>query len=413
MLALLVPLMNRVFLAWLHGPADYAPAAMESLLLRAGIVIVGWVAIDVYSVLIRGGDRNVLGIWPVDPANVVRFEIRRLAKARVFLVGGWAVLSAPIALISPALWALGVLHVTITWVLAFAASAMVILLAVDASEDPRQAPLLDLVRGNNHRAQAAFLYAPGVVLVGSGFLVQGAAVGVRWVHAGQPSGFVLLGLPLVVAWLAWRPVSTLARRNWFRAGTVMAEVDARYAVMEDRDEALRVYLDWTTRFLPRRMALYALKDLRHGWRSRRTWLMGAWLVGLAALVATWTRDPIGPARAASIAVIGCWIVASVGVLLESDEPEFLASWLPSGGTPKWVGRAVVLGLWQQPAVWMGALAAVFRQGLAPGVLVLGVGELTVALAACAAVVCGRVGGLPLYGPVAAGFAALVVTGVLG
>ncbi len=66
--ALLVPLMNRVFLSWVDGPPDYAPGAMESLLLRAGIVVVGWISIDVYTVLIRGGDRDVLGIWPVDPA---------------------------------------------------------------------------------------------------------------------------------------------------------------------------------------------------------------------------------------------------------------------------------------------------------------------------------------------------------
>ncbi|MCB9678914.1 MAG: hypothetical protein H6737_27685 [Alphaproteobacteria bacterium] len=412
-LALLVPLVNRVFLAWVRGPADFAPFAMEGLLLRADIVVIGWLAIDVYSALIRGGDRAVLAIWPVDPAGVVRFELVRLARARLFLIAGWAVLSAPVALASPALWALGVVQVACAWVLALVASAMVILLAVDVSEDERAAPLLDLVRGNNHRAQAAFLYAPGIVLVAVGAIVNGAAVGVRRLVEGDPLGALLMAIPLVVAGLAWIPVPSLARRSWFEAGTVMAEVDARYALIEEREEALRVYLDWAVRFLPADVRRYALKDLRHGWRARRTWIMGAWLVGLAALVATWTKDPIGPVRAASIAVMGCWIVASVGVLLEADEPEFLKSWLPPGGAAKWVGRAVVLGLWQQPAVWLGAVAAVFRQGLGAGGLVLGVGEVSIALAAIASVGCGLRGGLPLYGPVAAAASAVVVIGVLG
>ncbi|MEZ4319506.1 MAG: hypothetical protein R3F61_18465 [Myxococcota bacterium] len=410
-LGLLVPLMNRIFLTWVHGPADYAPIAMENLLLRADIVVIGWIAIDLYSVLIRGGDRAVLAIWPVDPAGVVRFEVLRLARGRLFLIAGWAVLSAPIATQWPVLWALGVVQVAFTWVLALSASTLCTLLAVGMAEDPRAAPLLDALRGNNHRAQAAFLYAPGFVLLAVGAIVNGAAVGVSWLAAADPTGALLLGLPLVVGALAWLPVPSLARRSWFEAGTLMAEVDARYAVLEDREEALRVYLDWTVRFLPADMARYALKDLRHGWRARRTWVMGAWLVGLASLVAAWTRDPSGPVRAASIAVVGCWVVASVGVLLEHDEPEFLASWLPPGGLPKWVGRAVVLVLWQQPTVWLGALAVAFRQGLGPAGGVLGVGELSIALASIAAVTCGRRGGLPLYGPVAAA-SALLVLGVL-
>ncbi len=407
-IALLVPLMQRVFLTWVDGPADYAPVAMEALLLRANIVVIGWLAIDVYTALIRRGDREVLALWPVDPAMVVRFELWRLARNRLVLILGWAVLSAPIATVWPLLWVLGVIQVAFTWVLALTASGVVTLFAVQIAEDERFAPFLDLVRGNNHRAQAAFLYAPGFTLLAIGVLVSASGAGVRWLALGDPLGAGLLVAPLLVGLVLAVPIPGLARKRWFQAGQLMAEVDARYAVLEDREEALRVYLDWMIRFLPADMARYALNDLRHGWRARRTPIMGAWLVGLAALVATWTDDPSGPVRAASIAVIGCWVVASLGVMMERDEPEFLRAWLPDGGVSKWGGRVVVLLLWQQPAVWLGAFAAMFRQGWGSGLFVAGVVELSVVLAAVMGTVCGRSGGLPVYGPVAAGCTAVVV-----
>lgn len=406
-----VPLVDQVFLRWLDAPSQHHAEAMEALLLRTGIVVVGWIAVDVYDALVRGGDRDVLGIWPIDPATTVRFELLRLARARVPWIAAVAVLLGPIAAVDPILWALGVAHSVGIGVLAIAASAVGILLAVRLAEAPAARPWLDLVRGNNHPAQAAFLYAPGAVLLGCGAFIQAAAVGVTWVRAGDPLGVLLLAAPLPAAVACGTAVPGLARGTWFQAGSVMAEVDARYALIEDRTEALRVYLDWAVRFLPASVGLWALKDLRHGWRVRRTWLVGAWLVGLAALVAAWTRDPSGPGRAAAIATLGCWAVGSVGVLLERDEPEFLRAWLPPGGMARWGGRAAAVGLWVQPVVWLGALGAAARQGLGAGALVLGAGELTAALAAGAVVLCGERGGLALYGPIAALGAAVVGLGV--
>lgn len=386
--------------------------AMEALLLRTGLVLVGWAAIDAYDALIRAGDRDVLSIWPVDPRSVVRFELRRLVSRRAWLVLAAAALLSPIAAVDPVLWGLGVLHSAAVLALAIPASALGLLLAVGVAEHPSAAPWLDLVRGNNHPAQAAFLYAPGAVLLATGGFVQAAAMGVGWLHGGSWVGAVLLGSPVAVAAACVLPIPALARRSWFRAGTVTNEIDARYALLEDRSDALRVYLEWAVRFLPVDAARWALKDLRHGWRARRTWISAAWLVGLASVVAAWTRDPTGPGRAAAIAVLGCWVVASVGVLLERDEPEFLAAWLPPGGPARSAGRAFALVGWLQPAIWPGALAAGARQGVGAFGLVLAAGLLTAAASAAAAMFCGRRGGLALYGPIAAFGAALVALGVL-
>ena len=410
---ILVPLVAEVFLRWLAAPVDYWPEATQALLLRFDIVLLGWIALDTYTALIRGGDRAVLSLWPVDPAQVVRFEMIRLASDRLFLVPAAAVLLGPIALVDPLLWALCVVQLLGCWLLALTSSAMVILFAVDAAHAPTMRPWLDLVRGNNHPAQAAFLYAPAVVLLGSGALLQAAAVGVSWVHAGDPLGAPLLLLPLVLAPLAWIPVPNLARRNWFRAGQAMAEVDARYAVLEDREDALRVYFDWVVRFLPVRLARYTLLDLRQGWRAQRTWLMGAWLAAIASVAAAWTADPGGPARSAAIAALGAWLVGTVALQLHRGEPVFLRAILPDPVGPKLIGRALVVVLWLQPVVWSGAIAAGIRQGAGAFGLVFAVALGSSVAAAVVGTACTRRGGLPLYGPIAATAALLAVRGLVG
>ena len=411
-IALLVPLVNQVFMSWTTSPRAYWLDAVGALLLRSSIVVVGWIAIDVYTALIRQGDRAVLAIWPVDPAQVVFFELIRLATRRLWLVVGVGVLFVPIALIDPFLWGLCMLHTAIIWGFAVIASGAVMLVAVDASDNPQLGPLLDLVRGNNHRAQAAFLYAPGFVLAFTGVLIQVATGGLRMVYQGNLLGWLLLAAPLVCAVIVGLPLPSLARRNWFRAGNVIAEIDARYAILETAEDAQRAYLDWAVRFLPPGMARYALLDLRHGWRQRRSWVSAAWLVGLGAVVLAWTRDPMAPGRTAALAVVGSWILATIAIEMERSEPEFLRVWLPHGGLEKWGGRVFAVALWLQPLVWLGAFATLFRQGIGPFGLVAGIGLSMTVLAASVAVACSRRGGLPLYGPIASLACVLAVGGLL-
>lgn len=411
-LAILVPFTQELFLGWLGAPPEFWPVGVQGLLLRADIGIIGWLAIDTYTRLIRAGDRAVLAILPVDPAQVVRFEMLRLAWERWFLVPAAAALLLPMAAVDPLYWGLAVLQLLGCWVLSLSASAMVVLWAVDAAHSPAMRPFLDLVRGNNHPAQAAFLYAPAVVLLGVGLVLQGSGMGVVWLHEGDALGALMLLVPLGVAALCWLPVPGLAQRNWFRAGQAMAEVDARYAAIEDPDEVQRVYFDWAVRFLPDELGRYVLLDLRHGWRARRSWVMGAWLAGFASLVAAWTADPAGPGRAASIAALGAWILAAVVFPLHSGEPTFLRQVLPSPPA-KLIGRAVAVTLWLQPVIWLGALATAIRQGGAAFVLVFGASALSALLAALLATLCSRRGGAVLYGPVAALGALVVVLGVGG
>jgi hypothetical protein len=310
---------------------------------------------------------------------------------------------------APELWALSMVQVAGSWCLGLTVSAAVHLLAIEVSESDAWAPVLDLVRGNNPRPQAAFLYAPGVALLVAGLVLARSAEAV----AGGAS-LLWLFVPFAAAGGALVPLPRLARKAWFRGSAVLAEIDARYAALLDPEEGRRVYLDWTVRWLPEALRRYALHDLRHGWRARRTLLSGAWLVGLAGLVAAWTVDPAGPSRALVVSGLGVWACAAVAVLLARDEPPFLAWWL--GGAPRrrLAARAWVTWMWVQPCLWPAVLAVGFRHGWGDAARVLGIGELCALGAVALALGVGRLarGGLALYGPLAAALGALFVAGGL-
>ena len=411
-LALAVPITNEMFMGWVSGPASQHHDAIQALLLRSGLVVTGWIALDTYSALIRDGDRDVLALWPIDPAAVVRFEVLRLGLGKLWMVAATGVLFLPVLQISPLLWALTLVHTLVTGAFALALSTLVVLFAVDASDSPSIRPLLDLVRGQNHPAQAAFIYAPALVLAAGTAMSVLAAAGVAWIAGGALLGWAALLAPLPAAIVVGAFVAPVARRNWFRAGHVMAEVDARYALLEDQEERLGVYLDWSVRFLPTRIGLYALRDLRHGWRQRRTWISGAWLAGLLALATGWTDDPAALGRSAVVVAVASWWLSAVSLRLAADEPDFLTAWLPPDRAEQTLARIFVVGLWLAPVVGLAGLGALFWQGFAGLGLVLLVGGLSALVAAGSGALLARRGWF-VYGPLAALASLITARGVWG
>lgn len=399
----LIPLVRVLFLGFLDELRGTWSAGVEAVVLRGALVVIGWLSLDVYAALIRSPDRTVLSLLPVDTAAVVRAELLSVVAGRWWLVVGGAIVLAPIAWEGAALlWGLAVIVLLGAFAVGLTGSAMVHLLAVAIAEDPRWSGLLDFARGSNPRAQAAFIYAPGVVLIGSGLLAQRAAHGVGAAAAGDPLGGIELVLPFVVAGLCTLPLPRLARSQWFQGSAVVADIDARYAALEDPEEANRAYLDWVVRYLPAPVACHALNDLRHGWRMRRTLITGAWLAGTLAFAAGWTEAEAGPVRVAVLVVLATFAVAANGVLLARDEPPFLRMWLPPPGVPGALARAVVLALWGAPIGLCGALSVWIRRGSAEALWVLAIWALALIGAVVTSVGCGRLAdrGLLVYGPLA-------------
>ena len=410
--ALMIPLFDQIFLSFLDLSPKLWGAGVAAVVLRVGVTVLSMLALDVFTAVIRGPDRAVLTMLPIDAAQVVRYEIVRVAVERWWILPAFAALLAPIAVAGALdLWAIGMVVVIGAWAMGLCVSAAVHLLAIEVAESPSWAGLLDMVRGQNPRPQAAFLYAPGVVLLTCGLIIGQGAAAIPRIVAGDVASMLWLALPGGLAVVAWLQISRLALGSWFKGSAVLAEIDARYAALGDREEGLRVYLDWLVRFLPPRVGLYALKDLRHGWRARRSLISGAWLVGLGGFAAGWTESAVGVERAAIVAIGGVWLCAAVGVLMERDEPDFLKAWLPPGGAPRWAARVLVLALWVQPIVWLAAASVAFRQGIGPASAVFGLGLGCVVLAIPTAIACGRLGqhGLAVYAPIAIVSAALVAT----
>ncbi len=406
--ALLMPLLQPVFLPWLSSPQEAWAAGMSGVTLRVALLVLAVLSLDVYSALVRADDRAVLAVLPVDAGVVARVEVTRVAARRWWLLPFAGIVLAPVALAGAWSLYLGGLWVVFGAVaVGLWLSSWIHLQAIIAAESEGWAPLLDAIRGVNHRPQAAFLYAPGLILLVSGALVQLACVGLEAAHNGGLWGWAGPLPMLVLAFFGWRGTPDLARSAWFRGSLVLAEIDARYAALQDPEEGRRVYLDWSVRFLPSTMGRWAMKDLRHGWRARRSWITGAWLVALGAFAAGWTAADWGPARAMDVSLAGAWLCASIGVWMELDEPDFLRVWLPQGGAGRHLARVWVLFLWVQPPAWFAATSVAMRRGLADGGLVLAVCLGSAFAAACLSWLCGRLGGrgLAAYAPLAAILAA--------
>lgn len=366
---LLVPMVRPTFLAFLDEPRAMWGELVFGLVMRLSMIIVAWISLDVYTALVRGPTREVLAILPVDPALVARAELVRVAAERWWLVPGAGIVLGPLALRDVWLWSAAVAALAGCFVLSLSASAAGHLLAIRVAESKVFAPLLDALRGNNPRAQAAFLYAPGAVLVAVSGALYAAASAVPRVAQGDRWALLSLLVPWIAAAVAWRFVPSLANATWFRGSIVLSEIDARYASLTDPAEITRVYLDWVPRLLPASWQPFALNDLRHGWRRRRTLVMLAWLVAVLSVGLSLATTADAPWRSAVAAVAGIFLVSANGVLMSLDEPLFLRAWLAVSGTRATAARTIVLLLWASPPMLLPPLVLLFRHGSTEALLV--------------------------------------------
>jgi hypothetical protein len=358
----LVLAVGPVFQPFLRGDPSQWPAGASALALRLGLLVAGWGALEGHEAVLRGGDRRVLSALPVNPVAVVRYELTRRLLARAWVVVALCAVAAPLIRAGAAGLGVAVAAVAVTaWSLGVPAGAAGALLAVRAAQDPRFAPALDLVRGTNPRPQAALIWAPGLTLGAVGTLVAFAA-------RAPDAGAALVALPVAGAAAAWAALPGLARRGWWSAGAVLAEVDGRYAAAGAAPGLERaVYLDWAVRFLPVGWRPWALTDLRQGWRARRSLLSGAWFGGALAFAAGWSPDAAAWSAAIVVGGLAAWSCGAIGPLLDRDLPPAAVLWVPSGGLARGGARWAALVAWLQPCAGLPALALSLRHGLGAGI----------------------------------------------
>jgi ABC-type proline/glycine betaine transport system permease subunit len=139
---------------------------VEAITFRLAALVACAMSLHTYADLVRGPDRAVLDVHPVLPRVLLRALAWRTGVQRAYLPLMGAVALLPLGMEGHWDAWLGATGVVLgAWICALGVGFTVHLAGVWAALSPSLAQLLDALRGDNPRMQAALIYAPGVVLV--------------------------------------------------------------------------------------------------------------------------------------------------------------------------------------------------------------------------------------------------------
>ena len=388
------------------------PAGIEGITFRVGALIAAAMALHTYTDLIRGPDRPVLDPHPVQARALLAAIVTRTARQRAYLPLMGAILLSPIALQGEAgllAW-LGACGVVLgAWACALGVGFAIHLCAVWAALSPSATVFLAVLRGANPQMQAALIYSPGAALAIVGLAVYMAAAGLSGALQGWMPGLAFLAAPPLIGLVGLWVSSRLAGAYYVRTTTILSEIDAQWAGIEEAEEAGHVYLDWLARGRPE-----LLRALRQGWRTRRLWALGAWGVGLVAALEGWSADPGAPAQVMLVAGGGVLLIAALPTQLAAGDPPWLDTALNVSPWRVGCARAAAAFFYAQGVIVPPIAALLVRQGSAlSAAAVAGVLEAAALVGAAIAAGCAsrlRLRGIWLYGPIATLIWALILGG---
>ncbi len=375
-----VPLMRDVWFSFLPVdttvPVEAYADPLSAVAGRLASLTAAAVILASYSALVRGPDRAVLDVHPVRPGMLVTAIALATARAQFYLVALAAVLLLPVLQAGSLPAYLGALGLVFSaWAGALGVGFMVHLGGVWAAYSPALESVLDALRGDNPRMQAALIYAPGVALLLVGGGVEFGSMGLAAWLKGWTPGLFWLVIPLALGVLAWTTVGSLSRRFYVRASLLLAEVDGAWARAEEAEQAGAVYLQ---RWAEGRPEL--LRALRNGWRAQRIYATGSWALGALLVVIGW-NDPGAAAFWGAGAVV--W-VTGISSQLAVGDPQWLDDALGVSPRAVWGARSVVAFSYAMGVVAPVAAMLLVRHGSAGLIVSLGLMGLSVAGAWCGA-----------------------------
>ncbi len=364
LLGLLAAPLSQPVLLWFCELEDRAFAAgLAGLGLRLGLLLCGVGILAVHSQVVRGQDRRVLDPHPADPAQLAAVLGLGLARRSAGMALGCCLLLAPLvvqgrqrAFLMACALILG------GWACGISLGFLAQLGGVWAARSPALATLLEALRGGNPRMQAALIYAPGFAVAICSAALYLASVGLEQALQGSPVWTLALAAPSLLAAMAWLLVAPLAERTWYRATTLLAEVDAAYAGLEDDEEARRVYLEWATRWAPARLQPHLLRSLRQGWRACRGWVTGAWGLGLLGAIAGWSDASDATPRVVVVAGGALLCLAALAIVMERGDPPWLGRSIGLAPGPRLLARGLAVLAYLQGALLPGVLSVLLRRG---------------------------------------------------
>jgi len=330
---------------------------MSAIGFRLAAVVAGAVLLRSYADLVRGSDRAVLDVHPIRPRELVVAIARRTTRESVYLPVMVAVLLAPVALAGHyQAWGAGTALAVSAWLGALGVGFAVHLGSVWAASSPAMAQVLDLVRGDNPRMQAALIYGPGVGLGVTGVGLALASVGLEAALLGWMPGWAMLGVPLAIGLLAWMQVGRLASGYYVRASLVLAEIAGEWGSRDEPQSALKVYLERVGVGRPE-----LLRALRHGWRRLRSYGTGAWVLGIVVGIMVWSTGPLGQSGLVGGAAV--LLITAVAARMGEGDPRWLDHALGVRRRSVAIARATVGLLYAQGVLLPLGLALVIHQGV--------------------------------------------------
>jgi hypothetical protein len=329
---------------------------MSAVGFRLAAVVAGVVLLKSYSDLVRGPDRAVLDVHPVRPRALVVAIAWRTTLQTLYLPLVAAVLLGPVGLAGHwEAWAAGTGLAFSAWLGALGVGFAVHLGGVWAATSPGMSQLLDLVRGDNPRMQAALIYGPGVGLAATGMALAIASVGLEAALLGWGPGWALLAVPPAIGILAWSQVGRLAENHYVRASLVLAEIAGQWGSRDEPEQALSVYLEGVGARRPE-----LLRALRQGWRRLRSYGTGAWVLGIIAGAMAWSSGPMG--RSGLVGAAAVLVITAVAARMGEGDPAWLDDALGVRAGPVCLARATVALLYAQGVVLPLVLALVIHEG---------------------------------------------------
>ena len=358
---------------------------LEQLLFRTGAVLVAITALQTYNDVVRHPERSIFGIHPVRATKFLTSvsveQCKHSMWYAVLAIGIWTGVSPEWL---P--WIVG--YVGSAWLGGLGAGYAVHLGSVWAATSKQMEGVLDSIRGENPRAQAAFIYAPGVALAIIGVALIFGAGATRLAIEGKFGFAAWILSPMIIGLLGWFTALRLANVHLIRAGMILADIDAHWNIVEDSEDKGAVYLDWLAKRNPHRLRL-----LRQSWRLHRWVTLGLWVVGGVTALMHWVGDGFE-------VLLVSGFVSTAFLLYPSKLLEYEPQWL------QWSLAIDTLTQWR--AITETA-ALIWLSFLIPMVIAqFFIGEMSYAwLAGASAVVplCGVVGWLELNGRKTIGLAA--------
>lgn len=359
--AVAAPFVSPVFLG--ASEQGYNATVVSGLSMRLGWLACAAMSLHTYTALLRDKERKVLDPHPAQPTNLLTYLLIRTAYENLSLLLAGLVFMWPIATESMESWLICSIVVTGGWTAGLFLGFPIHLGSVWAAESPRLSGLMEMLRGSNPRMHAALIYAPGLVLAVGGVSVWAASSAALSLIGGPGLHPAFILVPFAVSGLAVSIMPALAKKSHFRATLVLAEIDGWYAQLEQPDEERLVYMEWLAVRLPYSLKEISLRELRHGWRSLRSWINGGWLIGFVCAAAGWSDSPDAWIVAGTLAGGGMVVVGGIAIKLASNNPSWLESSLPLNLRVQSLVRFVVVWLWLQGVILLPVLAVWVRQDL--------------------------------------------------